>query len=56
MKRLLLFISLLSSGCSDVENPLIIQHKYKPINQVYDSRALVGTGDFNPKYVPILWK
>lgn len=51
---MLILLSSLTLGCSDIENPLSIQHKYQPINKVYDSKALIGTGDFNPKYVPVL--
>ena len=56
MRLCFLIISIVLTGCADVENPLTAQLKHKPVNQVYDSRALVGTGGFNPKYIPILKK
>lgn len=53
-KLLILLISTTLYSCSDIENPLAQKAVYKPINKVYDSRAIVGASDINPKFIPIL--
>jgi len=56
VKTIFSILALFLIGCSDIENPLAQKAVYKPINKVYDSRAIVGTSDINPKFIPILKK